>query len=233
MGMVTVRAGNAFVMHAAAQESSELVVLLVYLTIGVINVRSVHNRQMHLIEEIISRFEIPGQVASPRVTEPAIVHRPLACQPAHGRILFPRVTEQLLPFSVRFERSVTRFAADRHLGHRCMKAVCGLVVVFAHARVVAASAHVVPVHAPARPMTPFAGLAVLVAIDVEPFVRARIVGGFQRLVAPAGELNEELTQRIVTDDPLNSERLIAPPRPKRDHPILAVRQTNCRVLRSV
>jgi hypothetical protein len=100
---------------------------------------------------------------------------------------------------------MARFAADAHFGHGGVISVVGFVIVAAQSRVVTTGAHVIPVHAAAGPMAPFAGLPVFVAIDIEPLIGVRVPGGFGRLKSSAGKANQQLAERIVTDDPCYRE----------------------------
>ena len=98
-------------------------------------------------------------------------------------------------------------ATDAALGHRGLIGVGIGAVVFADAGVVAGGAHGVPVHAAPGPVAPLARLAVFVAEDIEPVVRARIVGQLGGLPAPAARGNEKLAQRIQADHAVGEEGL--------------------------
>ena len=56
-------------------------------------------------------------------------------------------------------------------------------------------------------MAPLTRAAIFVAIDIEPLVRVRIVGGFEGLEPATGKRNEELAQRVVADYPGDGVRL--------------------------
>lgn len=64
----------------------------------------------------------------------------------------------------------------------------------------ARGAHTVPVHAASRPMSPFAGASVFLAVDAEPALFNRIKSGVHRLKPSALVRNEELAERFVADD---------------------------------
>lgn len=93
---------------------------------------------------------------------------------------------------VRFHRPMAGFTAHGHLGHAGMVAVASAVVVFAHAGVMAARAHLIPHHAASGPVAPFARLAVFVAIDVEPVASFRIKAGLHRVQRAARAFHQEL-----------------------------------------
>jgi len=105
----------------------------------------------------------------------------------------------MLPAHVIDHRSVAGLASDRSFRHRGMVCVSGFIVIFAKPRVVATGAHRVPRHAASGPVAPFAGLPILVAEDVEPFVFCWIVTGFHRLHPAVAAGHEELPQWVNAD----------------------------------
>lgn len=117
-----------------------------------------------------------------------------------GRVGSLRRWVLLLPLDVVFHRAVAGFAADGAFGHRSLIRVGNRIVVFAKPCIVARGAHTVPVHAASRPMSPFAGASVFLAVDAEPALFNRIKSGVHRLKTPALMRNEELAERFVADD---------------------------------
>lgn len=95
------------------------------------------------------------------------------------------------------------FAGDRHLGHRGVIGIGGRVIILADARIMARGTHRVPGHSPAGPMAPFAGMAIFVAVDVEPLVVVGVVGDFECLKTAACSFDQELTKGIDADDTQN------------------------------
>jgi len=92
------------------------------------------------------------------------------------------------------------FAGDRHLGHRGVIGVGGRVIILADARVMARRAHRIPGHPSAGPMAPLTGMAVFVAVDVEPLVVVGVVGDFESLKTAAYSFDQELTKGIDAND---------------------------------
>ncbi len=79
-------------------------------------------------------------------------------------------------------------------------------------------------------MTPFTRPPILVAVNIEPLVGVRIVGGFQGLETPAGNGNEELTQRVVTNDARHQMGLRPSGQPRARHCGGTVRPAQDRIL---
>ena len=102
-----------------------------------------------------------------------------------------------------FHRSVASFTTDGDFRHRSLIRVGNGIVVFAKPCIVARGAHAIPVHAASRPMPPFAGASVFVAIDAKPALFNRIKSGVHRLKTSALVGNEKLAERFVADDSAN------------------------------
>jgi len=114
---------------------------------------------------------------------------------------------RLLPIQVLLQRPVAGFAIDTHAGHRGVVAVCGRVVILLEAGVVAPGTGRIPIHAPSRPMAVLARIAKVVAIDVKPLVRVRLVGRFLHLIPATGKRRQKLDERRIADDAFHAERL--------------------------
>src|ERR1044071_196250 len=188
--VMTIAAHDSFEVHTASQKSREFVVLFTHLAISVKNVRSVHCRKTHLIEEIVAGLKIPGQITPSGMTKPTVIERLRAGQGAGCRGAFLRFS--LLPFDVRLERSMARFASNCRLSRSSVVAVGRFIVIFSHACVVASRAHAVPIHPTAGPVAPLAGLPIFSPIDVEPFVAARVVRSFKRLQPSIAKVHKKL-----------------------------------------
>lgn len=124
-------------------------------------------------------------------------------QPFETCIVIRGVRMRLAPVHVRLERAVAGFTTDGHFGHGGVISIGDLVIVFLDAGVVAFSAPRIPVHAPASPMSPFARMAVFVAIDIEPLIGSGGVRHFLHLPAATRRGGEELLNRIVANDALH------------------------------
>lgn len=120
----------------------------------------------------------------------------------NGRVWQIRVMMHCLPFVMIFERAVTGFAADSHFRHGCVNCpwpnrnsfeerYCGI-------RRIANSNS-----CPAGPVAIFPRVADVIAINVKPLIRSRVIGGFLHLVAATGKWREELNQRVMADDAID------------------------------
>ena len=209
--VVAVHAAHARMVHAAAEEGGELVVLIADLPVGIVDVRVIDDGQQVVVPKGIARLEVACDFAAARMATGAVL-RVLVARPAgKGRVFVVGLAcgrrILLLPIDVRFHRTVAGLAAHGEFRHRRVVGVGLEIVVFADPGIVAARAHLVPDHSAPGPVAPFAGHAILVAIDVEPFLRVRIPAGFHRVETSALAVHEELTQRIVTDDAFDRIRL--------------------------
>src|SRR5262245_19657142 len=101
------------------------------------------------------------------------------------------------------------FAANTGFRHRSAIHVGAQVVILSQSRIVTGGAHVVPRHAPTRPMSPLAGLAVLIPKHVKPIAAMRVESDFRGLPAPAFARDEKLFQGINAYDAFSSEHLVA------------------------
>ena len=203
--VMAVHAAHARVMHAAAHEAGELVVLIPDLPVRVICVAVIDDGELVVIEKGLARHEIARELAAPRVTARAIVQMLIAGPRGEcGIALLARMRG--LPLVVCLHRPVAGFTAHRHLRHRGFVAILGHIVVFAQARVVATRAHLIPHHAATGPVAPLARLAVFRAIDIEPITFVRIETGLHRLQTAATAIHEDLPQRIVTNHALHFVR---------------------------
>src|SRR5262249_41161835 len=134
----------------------------------------------------VAGLEVSCEVGSPRVAKSAIIKDLCAGHFGYGWIFGSGFAELSLPIVMQFQRAVASFAANVHFGHGGVVGVGRFVVIAAQTGVVTGGAHIVPVHTTTGPMSPFTGLAIFFAVDVEPLVRMRIKGGFQNLKTPAG-----------------------------------------------
>ena len=203
--VMAVHAAHARVMHAAAHEAGEFVVLIPDLPVRMIRVAVIDDRELVVIEKGLARHEIARELAAPRVTARAVVQMLIPGPRGEcGVALLARM--RCLPLVVCLHRPVAGLTTHRHLRHRGFVAILGHIVVFAQARVVTARAHLIPHHAAASPVAPLAGLAIFSAIDIEPVTLVRIETGLHRLQTTAAAIHEDLPQRIVTDHALHFVR---------------------------
>ena len=209
MRLVAIDTAHARRVHPTAEERGELVVLVAHLAVGIKNVRLVGNREAEVIEEIVAGLEVTREFAPAGVAGTAGGERLIAGVAVGGRVFRTGAAMLFLPVHMRALRAVAGLATDAALGHRGRVGVSVGAIIFADARVVAGGAHRVPVHAAPGPVAPFAGLAVFVAEDIEPVVRARIVGQLGGLPPPAACRNEELPQWIQADHAVGNEGLLA------------------------
>ena len=223
--IVAVHAAHAGGVHLAPDEGGELVVLLAHLAVRIVSVRLVRNRERVMVEEVVARLEVTGEFRTACVALAAGVEHLVARELGQRRIIFCTAVP-LLPFVVRLHRSVAGLAAHGALRHRGVEGVLRVVVVLAHAGVVAGRALGVPRHAAARPVAPFARLAVFGAIDIEPLGLLRVPCELERLQSSALGRDEELPQRIVADDALRDVGVELRAVTERDHfaaPVLLLR----------
>ena len=156
--------------HLAAREGGELVVLILDLSVRIpVSGRVKSVRRVMLVKRIAGQ-EIPGQAGVARMAGTAEANHAGGIQLGNSWIVNSGFGMRLLPFVVRFERTVTGFAAHGHFRHRCMVAVgIGLVIYF-EPSVVTFGALGIPIHAPPCPVAEFTGMAEVVAIDIKPLV---------------------------------------------------------------
>src|SRR5439155_19202978 len=80
------------------------------------------------------------------------------------------------------------------------------LLILAQPRVVAGGAHNIPGHSSPRPMAPFTGTPIFLAIDIEPFGGFCIEREFGRLQPAARRRNQTLAERGDSDNALCSKR---------------------------
>lgn len=198
--MVAVHTVNARLMHPAAEKGGKDVVFVAHLAVWVEDVGFIWNGKVVVVKVEFSGIEVSGKFGAAGVATAAGVENLRGSALLDGRVGSLRRWVLLLPLDVVFHRAVAGFAADREFRHRSLIRVGNRVVVFAKPCIVARGAHAVPVHAASRPMSPFAGASVLIAVDAEPALSNRIKSGVHRLKTPALMRNEELAERVVADD---------------------------------
>lgn len=201
--MVAVHAVNARLMHSAAEEGGKDVVFVAHLAVRVEDVGFIWNGKVVVVKVEFSGMEVSGKFGAARMATAAGVEDLRGSALLDGRVWSLRGWVLLLPLDVVFHRAVAGFAADGAFGHRSLIGVGKGIVVFAKPRIVARSAHAVPVHASSRPMSPFAGASVFLAIDAKPALFGRIKSGVHCLKTPALMRNEELAERFMADNSAN------------------------------
>src|SRR5580693_1964801 len=100
----------------------------------------------------------------------------------------------ILPIQMALHGAVTGLAPHSLFGHGGMIGVGRGIIIFVQPRVMTRGAHVVPVHAAPRPMSPLTGLAVFTTKGIKPFVTVGIIGSLQSLEPAAGKSDEELPE---------------------------------------
>lgn len=200
--VVAVHAAHPGVVHAAAEEAAELVVLIANLAVGIKRIALIGDGEVVVIPEGFAGNEVAGDLAAPRVTTRAVIEMLIARPFRQCGIAFDAAM-RLLPVVMRLHRPMTCLTAHGHLGHRRLVAIGRGIVIFSQASVVAGGAHLIPHHAASRPVPPFSGLAVFIAIDVEPVALMGIKACLHRLQASVAAIDEKLPQRIVADNTLH------------------------------
>lgn len=179
--MVAVHAVNACLVHSAAEEGGKDVVFVAHLTIRVEDVGFIRNGKVVVVKVKLSGIEVSGKFGATGVAAAAGVEDLRGSALLDGRVWNLRGWVLLLPLDVVFHWAVAGFAADGAFGHRSLIGVGNGIVVFAKPCIVARGAHAVPVHAASRPMSPFAGASVFLAVDAKPALVSGIKSGVHRL----------------------------------------------------
>ena len=198
--MVAVHAMNARIVHSAAEEGGKDVVFVAHLAVRVEDVGFIRNGKVVVVKVKLSGIEVSGKFGAAGVATAAGIEDLRRSALLDGRVWSLRCWILLLPLDVVFHRAVAGFASDGEFGHRSFIGVGNGIVVFAKPCIVAGGAHAVPVHASSRPMSPFAGASVFLAVDAKPALVSGIKSGVHRLKTSAFVRNEELAERVVADN---------------------------------
>lgn len=179
--MVAVHAVNARIVHSAAEEGGKDVVFVAHLAVRVEDVGFIRNGKVVVVEVKLSGMEVSGKFGAAGVATAASIENLRGSALLDGRVWNLRGWVLLLPLDVVFHRAVASFAADGAFGHRSLIGVGNGIVVFTKPCIMARGAHAVPVHASSRPMSPFAGASVFLAVDAKPALVSGIKSGVHRL----------------------------------------------------
>jgi hypothetical protein len=198
--VMAIHAAHAGVLHAAAEEAGKLKVFIAHLAVWEVGVGVIGDGQQVVIPKGIAGFEVASDLPTAGVAAGAVLGVLIAIPFHQVWILAFFVGVLFLPLAVVLHRPVAGFATDRHLRHGGAVAIRCRIVVFPHSGVVAGGAHLIPNHAAPSPVPPLAGLAIFIAIDIEPLAQFGVEAGFHGLKPSIAAIDQHLPQGIMADD---------------------------------
>ena len=167
------------------------------LSIGMVETWLRWSRDFKVVFEYIAGFEcICRELVAACVTGHAVVHCLLGGQLSEASF----IVASLGSLDVLFESCMALCAGDPLLNPSRVIAVTGKILAFGIFGGVAVGTVRVPIHSLARPMTPFAGEAILALVDIIPFFLDDVISRADGLQLVARQLSQVLLKGRFTND---------------------------------
>src|SRR5262244_3170329 len=234
MGIVTVRAAHAALVHLALAERPVLVVLGELLAVDVVEIRP----EGLWLERVVQRpagMLARRDAAPPRVAGGADVDLVARVAGLEGHQQSRRAAASALarPLDMPGAGAVTGLASHVDLAPLALVAVRSRIVVLLEVRGVALRAHEVPVLVAPRPVQRIVGRELFVGIEGEPALPFHVPSHGEALEPPPGEFHQVLLQRRHAERVLDLEVASLAVGALRVHEELAVARVEARALAEV